>query len=158
VLDLEEVDDLLDLEPVLDLLVARRAELSTCQKKFLCIFSVRPDMMLSSVDMPLNSATFWKVRAMPWPPPHRAASASGPSPLEGDHPDLRMIEPVDHVEHRGLAGPVGADDGADLTLVNVEETSEIAFTPPNDSDTFSSSSITSGWQTSPSASAVNSTC
>ncbi len=26
----------------------------------------RPAMMLSSVDMPLNSATFWKVRAMPW--------------------------------------------------------------------------------------------
>jgi hypothetical protein len=64
-LDLEEIDDLLDLEPVLDLLVARRADRSTCQKKFLCIFSVRPDMMLSSVDMPLNSATFWKVRAMP---------------------------------------------------------------------------------------------
>jgi len=30
------------------------------------IFKVRPVMMLSSVDMPLNSATFWKVRAMPW--------------------------------------------------------------------------------------------
>ena len=30
------------------------------------IFSVRPVMMLSSVDMPLNSATFWNVRAMPW--------------------------------------------------------------------------------------------
>ncbi len=38
---------------------------SSCQKKLLCIFSERPAMMLSSVDMPLNSATFWNVRAMP---------------------------------------------------------------------------------------------
>ena len=30
------------------------------------ILRVRPVMMLSSVDMPLNSATFWNVRAMPW--------------------------------------------------------------------------------------------
>ena len=36
-----------------------------CQKKFLCILSERPAMMLSSVVMPLNSAMFWKVRAMP---------------------------------------------------------------------------------------------
>jgi hypothetical protein len=89
--------------------------------------------------MPLNSATFWKVRAMPgsWPP-HRAASASGPSPLECDHPFLRMIKAVDDVEHRRLAGPVGPDDGADLTLVNVEaEMSLIACTPPKDSDTLS---------------------
>ena len=37
----------------------------------------RPVMMLSSVDMPLNSAMFWKVRAMPWLAdrvrPHRPA-------------------------------------------------------------------------------------
>ena len=38
---------------------------SSCQRKPRCIFSVRPAMMLSSAVMPLNSATFWKVRAMP---------------------------------------------------------------------------------------------
>ena len=38
---------------------------SICQNKPRCIFSVRPAMMLSSALMPLNSATFWKVRAMP---------------------------------------------------------------------------------------------
>ena len=38
---------------------------SSCQKKPRRIFSARPVMMLSSVVMPLNSATFWKVRAMP---------------------------------------------------------------------------------------------
>ena len=37
----------------------------SCQKKRARIFSVRPAMMLSSVVMPLNSATFWNVRAMP---------------------------------------------------------------------------------------------
>jgi hypothetical protein len=40
--------------------------------------------------------------------------------LEGDLSDLRMIEAVDDVEHRRLAGAVGPDDRADLTLVNVE--------------------------------------
>ena len=65
-LDLEEVDDLLDPLAVLDLLAQRRARAqSICQKKPRCIFSVRPVMMLSSALMPLNSATFWKVRAMP---------------------------------------------------------------------------------------------
>jgi hypothetical protein len=54
-----------------------------------------------------------------------------------------MIKAVDHVEHRRLAGAVRPDDRADLTLVNVEATSLIAFTPPNDSDTLSTFSITS---------------
>jgi hypothetical protein len=31
-----------------------------------------------------------------------------------------MIKTVDHVEHRGLAGPVRPDDGADLTLANIK--------------------------------------
>ena len=39
---------------------------SACQKRPRYIFRLRPVMMLSSVVMPLNSATFWKVRAMPW--------------------------------------------------------------------------------------------
>src|SRR5262247_1103293 len=38
---------------------------NSCQKNPRRIFSVRPAMMLSSAVMPLNSATFWKVRAMP---------------------------------------------------------------------------------------------
>ena len=39
---------------------------SMCASRPRRILSVRPVMMLSSVDMPLNSATFWNVRAMPW--------------------------------------------------------------------------------------------
>src|SRR5262249_29798712 len=41
-------------------------------------------------------------------------------PLEGDAPSLRLVEAVDHVEHRGLAGAVRADDGADLALPDAD--------------------------------------
>ena len=40
--------------------------------------------------------------------------------LEGDGAFLRVVEAVDDVEHRRLAGAVGADDGADLALPDVE--------------------------------------
>ncbi len=67
VLDLEEVDDLLDHLAVRGSpRSAPGPSRSACQSMPRCIFSVRPVMMLSSVDMPLNRATFWKVRAMPW--------------------------------------------------------------------------------------------
>ena len=92
-----------------------------------CIFSVRPAMMLSSVVMPLNSATFWKVRAMP--PARRLVGRMRGArlALEGDAALLRLIEAVDDVEHRGLAGAVRADDGADLALADVE--GDVASSP-----------------------------
>jgi hypothetical protein len=37
----------------------------SCHQKPARILSERPAMMLSRVDMPLNRATFWNVRAMP---------------------------------------------------------------------------------------------
>ena len=40
--------------------------------------------------------------------------------LESDAARLRTIEAVDDVQHRRLAGAVGADDGADLALLDVE--------------------------------------
>src|SRR5262245_45292875 len=43
-----------------------------------------------------------------------------PLALERDSAFLRVIEAVDNVEHRGLAGAVGTDDGADLALADVE--------------------------------------
>ena len=39
---------------------------------------------------------------------------------EGDAPLLRAVDAVDHVQHRALAGAVGADDGAHLVLAHVE--------------------------------------
>ena len=38
---------------------------SACQNRPVFMRRLRPVMMLSSVDMPRNSAMFWKVRAMP---------------------------------------------------------------------------------------------
>ena len=40
--------------------------------------------------------------------------------LEGDAALLRRIEAVDDIEHRGLAGAVRSDDGADLALADIE--------------------------------------
>src|SRR6478736_4560941 len=48
--------------------------------------------------------------------PHLAALLA----LECDRAFLRMIETVDDVEHRCLAGAVGADDSAYLALANTE--------------------------------------
>ena len=47
---------------------------------------------------------------------HAAASLA----TERDAAFLRMLEAVDDVEHRALAGPVRADDRADLVLADVE--------------------------------------
>ena len=41
-------------------------------------------------------------------------------PAEGDAPLLWAVDAVQHVEHGALARPVGADDGADLVLADVE--------------------------------------
>ena len=43
-----------------------------------------------------------------------------PLALERDHTLLRVIEAVDDVEHRRLAGAVGANDGAHLALADIE--------------------------------------
>ena len=40
--------------------------------------------------------------------------------LEGDRSLLRMIKTIDDIQHRTLAGTVGADDGANLALANIE--------------------------------------
>jgi hypothetical protein len=66
--------DVLDLEEVDDFLAARRCSSSSrfagpnqtaCCRKLQRIFRLRPVITLSSTVMPLNSAMFWKVRAMP---------------------------------------------------------------------------------------------
>ena len=55
---------------------------------------------------------------------------------EGDRALLRVVDAVDHVEHRALARAVRADDRADLVLADVEARRRCsAFTPPKASDT-----------------------
>src|SRR5207237_9304550 len=44
---------------------------------------------------------------------------TGPS-LEGDGAMIGMIEAVDDVEHRGFAGTVRSDDGANFALHDIE--------------------------------------
>ena len=83
VLDLEEVDDLLDLPAVRELLAPRRPEPERLLEEVAFILRLRPVMMLSSTVMPLNSAMFWKVRAMPCRRPRAGASAARPA-AEGD--------------------------------------------------------------------------
>ncbi len=59
---------------------------SACQRKFRFIFSTRPVIRLSSVDMPRNSAMFWKVRATPL-----AAAKCGS--MAGSLRPLNVIDP-----------------------------------------------------------------
>jgi hypothetical protein len=70
--------------------------------------------------MPLNSAMFWKVRAMPGL--GRLVGVHVPAVLaaEDDVAFLRPVDAVDDVEHRALAGAVGADDGANFMLAHIE--------------------------------------
>src|SRR5262249_9400218 len=53
-------------------------------------------------------------RCLVWP--HGRARAA----LERDAPPVRMVEAVDDVEHRGLAGAVRADNGADFAAGDIE--------------------------------------
>ena len=70
--------------------------------------------------MPLNSAMFWKVRAMPALAAACAVHAACGSRRGRRSALLRVVDAVDDVEHRALAGAVRADDGADLVLAHVE--------------------------------------
>jgi len=69
--------------------------------------------------MPLNSATFWNVRAMAARRPVRPHLLARLA-AEGDAAFLRLIEAVDDVEQRRLAGAVRSDNRADLALADVE--------------------------------------
>ena len=66
---------------------------------------------------------FWKVRAMP-----RSATRCGANPVSSFcskkiFPEValgRVVDAGDQVEDRGLARPVGPDDGEDLALLDLE--------------------------------------
>jgi hypothetical protein len=53
-------------------------------------------------------------------PPLRRGIAATLFALEGDGALLRVVEPVDDVEHRRLARAIRPDDRADLALHDVE--------------------------------------
>ena len=81
----------------------------------------RPIFMLSSTVMPLNSAMFWKVRAMPQRGRAGAACSAVMSwPSKRMRPRAGRVDAADAVEDAGLAGPVGADDGEEVVRVDLE--------------------------------------
>src|SRR5208337_1918176 len=120
VLDLEEVDDLLARLTMLDLLVERRPEAERLPDEPALHLEVasghdvverrhapeQGDVLEGAGDAALGRL----VRLHPRPRPAAI----------GDLPVLRMIEAVDYVQHRGLAGAVRPDDGADLAFSDVE--------------------------------------
>ena len=119
-LDLEKVDDVLDDAAMLHLLSSAGPWRQQLPEEAPFIFSARPAMMLSSVDMPLKmrrSGTFGRCRRSR---PRRRSHAAALFALEGDAAIGRVIETVDAVQHRGLAGAIRADDRADFALADVE--------------------------------------
>ena len=97
-----------------------------------CVRTCRPIITFSSADRLANRRMFWKVRAMP-----SAAMRSGVEPLERARPRSATVALVlavdagDHVEERGLAGAVRADQAVDLALAGCAKvTSESAVRPP----------------------------
>ena len=80
----------------------------------------RPSMRLSSTVRPPNSAMFWNVRATPSAAISLGRLARDVAALEHDAAGVRPVEAGDHVEQRGLAGAVRADDGHDAALGDVD--------------------------------------
>ena len=117
---LQEVDDLLDAGAVFDLLGERRTDAQKLPEEAAAHLqrAADHDVVESAhaleqrdvLEGARDAADGGFMRA------HLGASLA----LEGDAAFLRLIEAVDDVEHRGLAGAVRPDDGADLALADVE--------------------------------------
>src|SRR5262249_60072104 len=114
--DLEKVDDLLDAATVLHLLGERRAVTQQLPEE------AAPHLQAAAGHDVVERAHAFKQRDVLEGTGDAAARRRvGPHLLarlaaEGDAPFLRLIEAVDDVEQRRLAGAVRPDDGADLAL------------------------------------------
>src|SRR6185295_9100140 len=119
-LDLEEVDDFLDCAPVHELFALRRTD---------------PQRLLEDVAMHLQVAPGHDVVQHGHALEQRDVLEGARDPQSGGfvrihvhellllEPDLsllRVIDAVQHVEHRALAGAVRADDGAHFAAAHVE--------------------------------------
>ena len=121
VLDLQEVDDLLDLRPVLELLALGAPEVDRLleERRLHPQVAAGHDVVqhrhaLEQRDV-LERARDALARGLV-----RAPSACACVPRNVIAPELRMVDAVDHVEHRALARAVRPDDRADLVLAHVE--------------------------------------
>src|SRR5215217_6754647 len=120
VLDFEKVDDLLDDAAVLDLFPKRGAVAQELPDKAAPHLQAAPGHDVvegghapeqGDVLERAGDAAARRLRRPHFPPRH---------PLEGDAALAWVVEAVDAVEHRGLAGAVRTDYSADLALPDVE--------------------------------------
>ncbi len=115
-LDLEEVDDLLHLVAVRDLLAPRRAPPQRLRDQPVrnCSVAAGHDVVQHGHALEQRDVLERARNALP-----RGGGGMHLAPLlapEHDAALLRVIDAVDHVQHRTLARAVGADDRADLVL------------------------------------------
>ena len=120
ILNFEEVDDLLDEFAVLHLLAQRRPVTQQLPEEAALHLQRAPGHDVVERRHATKQRDVLERASDPaigrLERPHLRAGFAA----EGDAAFLRMIEAVDDVEHRGLAGAVRADDRADFALADIE--------------------------------------
>src|SRR3990172_3808292 len=106
-----------------------------CWRKLVRIFRLRPVMMLSRTVMPLNSAMFWKVRAMPIAAASWLFMSDRVSPLKVIRPCCGWYTPLITFSIELLPAPFGPMIARTSCSRTSNDTSCSAFPPPNESET-----------------------
>ena len=88
--------------------------------RFACMRACSPVITLSSADMNAKSRMFWNVRAMPSAAISLGRASADRRPSNAIAPGVGCVDPGDQVEHRRLAGAVGADHRDDLARLDRE--------------------------------------
>src|SRR5512141_3131291 len=123
VLDLEEVDDVLDRLPVLDLLGPRRPEEDPARQDAALHELVAPQHQVVEDGHVVEEGDVLEGAGDPQVG-HPVRLHPGDLPvLEVDRAALRLVDARDAVEDRGLPGAVGADDRVDAPLLHVDRDS-----------------------------------
>ena len=99
----------------------------------------RPSIRFSATVWVADSAMFWKARATPMPAIWSGPHLVQPVLAEADLPLGGLVDAGQDVEHRRLAGAVGADDAWIVPGSTVNDTSESALIAPNRTLTSSTS-------------------
>src|ERR1700738_1992896 len=119
-LNLQKIDNLLDPVPMLDLLCQRRAVTQHLPQKAPAHLQGAASHDIVERAHSLEQCDVLKgARDAATGRLERLHPGASPS-LEGDGAMIRMIEAVDDIEHRGFAGAVRSDDGANFTLPDVK--------------------------------------
>jgi len=119
-LDLEEIDYLLDEGAMAHLLAHRRPVAQRLPEEAAAHLQVAPDHDIVERRKALEQRHVLEGARDALRGRLIRAHARALAALIGDAPLLWMVEAVDAIEHRGLAGAVRANDGAHLALSDVE--------------------------------------